>query len=1398
MSAPSTTDDSDIPPPPRRQPSKRVSALVSHFENAATSTSPASLSRPAVVQGRLGDMDWTPRPARQAVATTAKKGEQKKAADEQEKRNPLMAKAKAAKTVIVPAPVSVATEDKMTMAVENTQARTAKEPFEESAANLPDPPIADDGPADTASQRSSQFRQPLLSRDPTLAPPRRPSFLRAFSSGLSALSSFRRPSLPPSVSKTTIATFSTVRTEAVPAYRLFARDAQPLVLPDLDKVLDELGGPAEFSPMPGLEEIDDLSASTKKRREDEEWELNKVESSGSADEVFGSEEERKGWEEWLRGSGPSLFARLKRRSFRRPLPPPDPTRRLIFPPFHLLPPHLTVTDLKHNRRRPPPLLTLQGVLATVGNGVLGAASSTTGISMTTVEGVRDLMQMITLLVTAGSPTLASITASSSSANSSQKSLLRTLFVTVPSALSLDFVSAFGQALLFLLVLTLVTLFALYEFYRFTGGWAGPAARRGARDIGEGYDREGADTVGGSKRWLSWRNSYGWRVFVTFWCTSLYLPLSKLAIGALVYTDDYWPVSNPYTLYDSDAPSPPPLGPAATYYNPMDFCYRTTMRRRQGLKNLNFAYVLLPIAAVVILVLSLWLPWRLYKVIEEKKPKVDGWTELGERRKDENAEYERLLEADPSPFSFLYCDYRRSWACFRSIYLVVKLINVLLVVLIQKDNCAFRSFSATHLSVIRQGCLFAFMCLFCVLSAVSSPFLDIPSNSSDLVSRFGYVILAMLGLLAAVKIPYTDPATIAVNVVIYGFSAYFIVISKSFVQRWVKRAQRRLDFSIDIFSPHLDLSKHIARRVWQETVAALVLCSPIYAMPPKRKLVFTEDPQLPPYLLAFGGSVAERFVGDLQILRNIGLNAYSDALNDIETDARLMQLRHRIRTELAGPDVFYHPANSPLPTTSCFGRLDICAFPFVVVFRYDEQPDEPVHLNQADELERLVEQNASPTVVAARKVRLALRALEDQVVFRPHIESRQLGLMGPASVEQHTSYRFARLRIKHNSTCRWRGYNFSSGFEVSLEYRDGEGVDSRGRLRTGQRFMLSGPQFGVLDDFSLTQDVAKLFRLNRHLIDERLPDVERRMRQHREFFRHEADLKSSVLSRGFLLSIFADDRLSTDDIDQNLRTTEQNPNVQQMCPLHKTTFVCLEERMSAVTSSAVRAWWFLLFDDLWRRNPGLPAACFSPHYSSSICYNPMSRAKFEAFLRERGFSTTSRYSCFHAGFLNQIYFYLEEQIFSPTSRSIPIRLASLPDRLPFDQIHHPHARDGMHSHAVPLIDKRIEHSEVRPSRLTVTTGGGTDEDDRSIRERRALLFEEIYEQPAPSLAHGHVLGFIRFQLGVKLPEAAKVFLGLEPCMRDWRPSEDEGIVLDLRRGRGGWEAPRLRKEEGGAV
>lgn len=52
------------------------------------------------------------------------------------------------------------------------------------------------------------------------------------------------------------------------------------------------------------------------------------------------------------------------------------------------------------------------------------------------------------------------------------------------------------------------------------------------------------------------------------------------------------------------------------------------------------------------------------------------------------------------------------------------------------------------------------------------------------------------------------------------SIYFVVIGMSWAQGLVKKVQRRLDFSIDIFSPSLNLDKHINRRVWQETLATM--------------------------------------------------------------------------------------------------------------------------------------------------------------------------------------------------------------------------------------------------------------------------------------------------------------------------------------------------------------------------------------------------------------------------------------------------------------------------------------------------------------------------------------------------------------------------------------------------
>jgi len=228
--------------------------------------------------------------------------------------------------------------------------------------------------------------------------------------------------------------------------------------------------------------------------------------------------------------------------------------------------------------------------------------------------------MITLLVTSASPSLSLLTVSAPSTTHSlvETSTFRTLFITIPSALSLDFASAFGQALLFLFLLTFFAFLGLYEFYRFTGGWQGPTGvvRRGETDLGEGYDRE--DLHVRKKRF---RDRKGWRIAVTFFLTSIYLPLSKLSLSALFWERGYWPSELLGTEPSNDR------------------CFTTIPT---GGKGFNSAIVIFPVALCVLGILAIWLPCRMYRIVQNSKPTVDRFTELGELRRDRKGECESFF------------------------------------------------------------------------------------------------------------------------------------------------------------------------------------------------------------------------------------------------------------------------------------------------------------------------------------------------------------------------------------------------------------------------------------------------------------------------------------------------------------------------------------------------------------------------------------------------------------------------------------------------------------------------------------------------------------------------------------------------------------------------------------
>lgn len=89
------------------------------------------------------------------------------------------------------------------------------------------------------------------------------------------------------------------------------------------------------------------------------------------------------------------------------------------------------------------------------------------------------------------------------------------------------------------------------------------------------------------------------VIVTFLLTVLYLPLSTMLVHVLVWSEELWPIPNPYVNATQFPPDLPPLGPPSEFRDPLDFCWTTTMKRNE----VNWAPVVVVLSAIVFLVVS---------------------------------------------------------------------------------------------------------------------------------------------------------------------------------------------------------------------------------------------------------------------------------------------------------------------------------------------------------------------------------------------------------------------------------------------------------------------------------------------------------------------------------------------------------------------------------------------------------------------------------------------------------------------------------------------------------------------------------------------------------------------------------------------------------------------------
>jgi len=100
-------------------------------------------------------------------------------------------------------------------------------------------------------------------------------------------------------------------------------------------------------------------------------------------------------------------------------------------------------------------------------------------------------------------------------------------------------------------------------------------------------------------------------------------------------------------------------------------------------------------------------------------------------------------------------YRRNWGAYEAIYLFMKFTALLIVSVIDPNNCFFRSFSRTRVVVVRQVLLLIVTAMFFALQWMFSPFRDPVNNASEWVSRLNYVLTSLVALLVALDVPGKD-------------------------------------------------------------------------------------------------------------------------------------------------------------------------------------------------------------------------------------------------------------------------------------------------------------------------------------------------------------------------------------------------------------------------------------------------------------------------------------------------------------------------------------------------------------------------------------------------------------------------------------------------------------------
>jgi len=233
----------------------------------------------------------------------------------------------------------------------------------------------------------------------------------------------------------------------------------------------------------------------------------------------------------------------------------------------------------------------------------------------------------------------------------------------------------------------------------------------------------------------------------------------------------------------------------------------------------------------------------------------------------------------------------------------------------------------------------------------------------------------------------------------------------------------------------------------------------------------------------------------------------------------------------------------------------------------------------------------------------------------------------------------------------------------------------------------------------------------------------------------------------------------DECTRSSLQIETDFRVKECVGKNKAVFRSAYDRLTAVSQTEAGTWWYIFWDDLWRRNhdsiSGLRkcAADFNPHYKTSIAYTPLPRPALETFLSQRGLlhKKPHFFDFFHAGFLNKLYLRLNNAVYRKSKSAIIFHLGNDKRELDMEDI--------------DIL--------TQAASSTLGTGGGTDHDDPWTLARPAYRWEALLNDPPRKGGTEPRRSFLA-KLGV--------WFGVTPFWRAGSPSNGISVDLKLTNGR----------------